>query len=86
MLKFALCAVAATSFLALGACSKGGSAEKTGEKMDSAVETATQGKENKGDGPMEKAGESIDKMTGAKDKDPADALHDATDGDPKTKP
>jgi hypothetical protein len=35
---------------------------------------------------MEKAGESVDKMTGAKDKDAADAIHDATDGDPKTKP
>lgn len=84
MLKAACIAAATIGLLGLAACD--GSAEKTGENLDSAVENATQGHKNMGDGAMEKAGEQVDKMTGQKDNDPADALHDATDGDSSTKP
>jgi hypothetical protein len=42
------------------------------------------------EGRAEKGGEkidaAIDKATGQKDKDPVDAIHDATDGDKSTKP
>lgn len=85
MFRIMVCAGALAGFVAMGACSEG-SSEKAGEKIDSAVEKATQGEKNLGDGPFEKAGEQIDKATGAKDKDAADALHDATDGDKSTKP
>jgi hypothetical protein len=68
------------------ACSPKGSAEKTGEKMDSAIEESTQGTIDRGDGALEKAGEAIDKANGRKNDDPADALNDATDGNAKTKP
>lgn len=86
MLKPILLAAAATTLLALAACD-GGSAEKTGENMDSAVEEATQGAENLGDGPLERAGEQIDEATSSNaDTDAADAVHDATDGNPNTNP
>ena len=65
----------------MSACS-----EKSGEKADSAIENATQGHKNLGDGPLEKAGEQVDKVTGKKNTDPVDAIHDATDGDKSTKP
>jgi hypothetical protein len=85
MFKALICAGAAAGFLALGACDDG-SAEKAGENLDSAVEEATQGRENKGDGAFEKAGEAIDKTTGQNNPDAADSLSDATDGDKGTKP
>ncbi len=85
MLKsFAAAAVFAAA-LSLAACGQG-SAEKTGENLDSAMENATQGHENLGDGPLEKAGENVDRATGSENHDPADALGDATDGDSNTHP
>ena len=63
MLKFIATAAAAAATLGLAAWGDG-SAEKTGENMDSAIEEATQGQENLGDGPLERAGEQIDETTG----------------------
>lgn len=81
MLKTLICALAVAGATGLSAC------EKAGEKMDAAVDKATKGHEDKGDGALEKAGEAIDKTIGVERKDSAaDALHDAVDGDPKTKP
>ena len=55
---------------------------KAGENMDSAIEEATQGQENLGDGALEQAGEGIDEATGnQQNNDAADAINDATDGD-----
>mgnify|MGYP003510030715 FL=1 len=85
MFKALICAAAVAGFIGLGACSEG-SSEKAGEKLDSAIEEATQGHENKGDGVFEKAGEAADKATGSTNTDAADALSDATDGDKSTKP
>ena len=85
MYKKLLLAAAAAAALGLAAC--GQSAEKTGENADSAIENATQGHENLGDGPLERTGEAVDQATGHQaDNDPADAIHDATDGNPATKP
>lgn len=82
--RFAIVA-AACAALGLAACD--GSAEKTGESLDSAVEEATQGEENLQDGPLERAGESIDETTGnAQNNDAGDALNDATDGNEATNP
>lgn len=80
---------ALASFILIGgaACSDGGDAEQAGENMDSAFEEATQGEENLGDGPLERAGEDIDAATGDdSDTDAADAMSDAVDGDPDTRP
>jgi len=85
MFRTLICAGAIVGFVGLGACSEG-SSEKAGEKLDSAVEQATQGHENKGDGAFEKAGEAVDKATGRTNPDAADALSDAADGDKSTKP
>lgn len=75
----------AAAVFGLAAC--GDSAEKSGEDMDSAIEEATQGEENLGDGPLEQAGESIDEATGSQQNDdPADAINDATDGNSGTNP
>ena len=64
-----------------------GNAEKAGEHADSAVENATQGHENLGDGPLERAGEAADRATRTERQgDAADAVSDATDGNPHTKP
>jgi hypothetical protein len=72
---------------ALGAaCSPQGSAEKAGENIDSAIEETTQGSKNLGDGPLESAGESIDKATGSERNDLPDAAADAVDGKSSTKP
>jgi len=82
MKTFAICiGVAIVGLSGMSACS-----EKAGEKADSAIENATQGHKNLGDGPLEKVGEQVDKVTGKKDKDPVDAIHDAVDGDKSTKP
>ena len=85
MLKTLATAVAAAAMLSLAACD--GSAEKAGENADSAIEEATQGEENLGDGAFEQAGESLDEATGnSQNNDAADALNDATDGDRSTNP
>lgn len=85
MLKMIATATVAIAALGLAACD--GSAEKSGENMDSAIEEATQGEENLGDGPLERAGESIDEATGnQQNQDGADALNDATDNNPGTNP
>lgn len=86
MLKIIATAAAAAAMLSLAACD-GGSAEKAGENMDSAIEEATQGQENLGDGALEQAGEGIDEATGnQQNTDAADAINDATDGDRSTNP
>ena len=85
MLKALIAVGTFAGFIGIAAC-EDGSAEKAGEKLDAAVDKATTGKEDKGDGAFEKAGEAIDKATGETNKDPADALHDATDSDKSTKP
>jgi len=86
MLKSIATAAAAAAMLSLAACSQG-SAEKAGENADSAIEEATQGHENLGDGPLEQAGESVDQATGTtNNNDAADAVNDATDGNPNTRP
>lgn len=85
MLKAIATTAAAVAMLSLAAC--GDSAEKAGENMDSAIEEATQGEENLGDGPLERAGEGIDETTSnTQNQDGADALNDATDGNPNTNP
>jgi hypothetical protein len=85
MLKTIVTAAAAAAMLSLAAC--GDSAEKTGENADSAIEEATQGQENLGDGPLGQAGESVDEATGnQQNNDAADAVNDATDGDRSTNP
>ncbi len=85
MMKALVTAAAATAMLSLAAC--GNSAEKAGENLDSAIEEATQGEENLQDGPLEQAGESIDHATGTQRNDnAADAIGDATDGNPNTNP
>jgi len=84
MLKSIVTAAAAVAMLSLAACD--GSAEKAGENADSAIEEATQGHENLGDGPLEQAGESIDEATGTQNNDAADAIGDATDGNSNTNP
>ena len=84
MLKIAV-AAAAAALLGLAACSD--SAEKTGENLDSSIEETTQGGENLQDGPLEQAGEGLDDATNTeRTDDGADALNDATDGDPSTNP
>ncbi|MEQ1817759.1 MAG: hypothetical protein ABL871_04045 [Terricaulis sp.] len=86
MLKTIATAAAAAAMLSLAACSQG-SAEKAGENADSAIEEATQGHENLGDGALEQAGEGIDQATGnTNNNDAADAVNDATDGNPNTRP
>ena len=85
MLRTIMTAAAAAAVCGLGACD--GSAEKSGENLDSASEEATQGEENLGDGPLERAGESIDEArNNQQSDDAADALNDATDDDPATAP
>lgn len=77
-------ALASAAALSLGAC--GDNAEQSGENLDSSIEEATRGEENLGDGPLERAGESIDDATGNARNDAADTLNDATDDDPSTNP
>lgn len=85
MLRMIVTAAAVAATLGLAAC--GDSAEEAGENADSAIEEATQGEENLGDGPLERAGESVDEATGnAQNGDAADALNDATDGNESTNP
>lgn len=63
--------------LILAAC--GGSAEKEGEKMDSAIEETVTGEVNTDDGLLENTGEVIDEVTGNENPDPVDAVGDAID-------
>jgi hypothetical protein len=85
MLKTILIAASSLALVSVAGCE--GSAEKTGENMDSAVEEATQGEENLGDGPFERAGESVDETTNNEaNDDAADAVNDATDGNAATNP
>ncbi len=86
MLKFALIATATLGLFTLAACNPKGSAEKAGEDMDSAIEESTQGQIDRRDGVLEKAGEAIDEASGNGNTDPVDAVHDATDENPATKP
>jgi hypothetical protein len=81
MLKTILTATAAAALLSVAACGDN-SAEKSGENADSAIEEATQGHENLGDGPLENAGEAVDEAQ----ENTADAVNDATDGNPATNP
>ncbi len=86
MLKSTPITGALLSLLALAACSPQGSAEKAGKDMDSAIEEATQGEINRGDGALENAGEAIDEASGHQNNDPLDAVNDATDGNAATQP
>lgn len=73
-------AAAAVSAAVLGLAACGQSAEKTGENIDSAIEEATQGEKNLGDGTFEQAGEAIDSATGNERTDsPADTVSDAVE-------
>jgi len=87
MIKSILAASAISALTLVAACGDGGgSAEKAGENIDSAFEQATQGEENLSDGPMERAGENVDQATGTANENAADAVSDATDGNPTTNP
>jgi hypothetical protein len=61
----------------LAAC--GGSAEKQGEKMDSAIEETLTGEVDRDDGLLENTGEAIDEVTGNENTDPVDAVGDAVE-------
>lgn len=74
MQKLTTLGLAALGGLLLAACGPGDSAEKQGEKMDSAIEEATTG-----DGALENAGEAIDEVTGNENDDPVDAVGDAVE-------
>jgi hypothetical protein len=77
MRKSVIIAFIASGVFLLASCSKDTSAEKEGEKLDSAIEEATTGEIDRGDGPMENIGEAIDNVTGQQNDDPVDAIHDA---------
>lgn len=82
MLKPLATIAAAAAMLGLAAC---GNAEEAGENLDNAVEEAVHGETKSADGPAERLGESLDEATGAeRTDDPADAINDATDGNPDT--
>ncbi|MBI1188245.1 MAG: hypothetical protein GC206_13100 [Alphaproteobacteria bacterium] len=78
-MKFVLAAAAALGFAGLAACSEQAdspatNAEEIGERADTAMEEATTGETNMGDGPMEEAGEEIDEANREAGQDvPADA-------------
>lgn len=86
-------AIAISAILAgfsLAACSAG-DAEKAGERADSAYEEMTQGQKDLTDGPLENAGEAVDRAaTDAGNTIEREAnqakedLKSATDGNPKT--
>lgn len=85
MLKTWICIGAAAGFAGLAACTED-SAEQAGERIDSAIEEATQGEKKPGDGAFEKAGEAIDRATGTPNSDPVDTVSDAADGEKSTQP
>ncbi len=82
MSKTLLATLGILGFVALAACSEGGSFEQAGEEMDSSIEEATQGEVDRDDGLLEDAGEALDEVTGRESDDPIDAIHDATDDNP----
>jgi hyperosmotically inducible protein len=87
MIRKTILAMSMAALLGVAACNSQGSAEKAGENLDSAIEEATQGNENKSDGALERAGESLDKAAGTENnQDLGDTINDATDGDASTKP
>ena len=71
MKRIAAGIVALMGIVALAACQPGG-AEKAGENADSAIEQAGGGQKDLTDGPMENAGEAVDRAA-------ADAKAGATD-------
>lgn len=79
MKKLTTLGLVAFGGLVLAACGPGESAEKQGEKMDSAIEEATSGEVDHSDGVLENAGEAIDEVTGAENDDPVDAVGDAVE-------
>lgn len=97
MKRTAIAIVAVLGGFSLAACSAG-DAEKAGEKADSAYEETTQGHKDLTDGPLENAGEAVDRAAaeareGAKDAGNAiereanqakEDIKKATDGNPKT--
>jgi predicted small lipoprotein YifL len=62
MKKLFLLTVCSLSIIALAACKKKGPAEKTGEKVDEAIESVKDAVNPKG--PAEKAGEKVDEVLG----------------------
>jgi hypothetical protein len=80
VLKTVVAVAAVAGFAGLAAC------EKAGEDIDSAIEKAADGKEDKSDGAFEKAGEAVDNTLGVERRNDADSLADAVDGDRRTKP
>ncbi|MBL8530968.1 MAG: hypothetical protein JNK94_04465 [Hyphomonadaceae bacterium] len=85
MLKIMAAAAVGLAGLSLAACD--GSAERAGERLDNQIEETTQGERDLGDGAFERAGEAIDNAGGTERTDSgADALSDATDGNPDTRP
>lgn len=85
MRRLVLLTSAIPTLLALTACNSQGSAEKAGEKVDSAIEETTQGKIDRKDGALENAGEAVDKATGHENDDPIDAINDAAEEKPDAK-
>jgi hypothetical protein len=79
MLKSIFAAAAVASLVSLAACNDPNSAEEQGEAADTAMEQATTGETDMGDGPMENAGEVADEAAD----DAADAMPPA---DPATPP
>ena len=77
MKTFTTLTAALAGAFVLAAC--GGSAEKQGEKMDSAIEETVTGEENSDDGLLENTGEAIDEVTGNENTDPVDAVGDAVE-------
>lgn len=86
MKKLTTLGLAALGGLVLAACGPGNSAEKQGEKMDSAIEEATTGEVDHSDGILEDAGEAIDEVTGNENTDPVDAVGDAIEDATDDKP
>ncbi|MBL8557204.1 MAG: hypothetical protein JNM47_00665 [Hyphomonadaceae bacterium] len=90
MKRTAIAISAILAGLSLAACSAG-DAEKAGERADSAYEEMTQGQKDLTDGPLENAGEAVDRAaTDAGNTIEREAnqakedLKNATDGNPKT--
>lgn len=75
--------VIAVAVLALGGVS---ACEEAGENIDNALEEADGGPRDLTDGPMEKAGETVDNTLGVERTNDADSVADAVDGDRATDP
>jgi len=97
MKRTAIAIFAILAGASLAACSPG-TAEKAGEKADSAYEESTTGQKDLTDGPLENAGEAVDRAGAEAKQGATDAgnaiereanqakenINKATDGDPKT--